>query len=140
MNFFDHDTFLSKLKDLDIDVKIVSLPNAHSNFHLEVNNIPVKPSEYNFFGYQCFGTYNQCSRNLKTDFNEEDVNVAIKKAISILQDEIQVHKFTPNYHSCKDFLNENFGKTQVEKNAIVRVFSLIKENYNDIIKYMKQKS
>jgi len=52
-----------------------------------------------------------------------------------MADEIKSISRIPNYHTCKDYLREKFGKTKIEKDAIERVLSIIKNNYNDIIRY-----
>jgi hypothetical protein len=51
--------------------------------------------------------------------------------------EIKSTNEVPNYHTCKDYLQKNFGKTKIEKESIDRVFGILKSNYNDIVRFIR---
>lgn len=131
---FDHDTFLFKLKDLGLELKVERISDT---FKLTLNGLHFYTKQWEVFGYECNDTYNPCSRTKQTDFTREDIDKAIKESIIILSAEIEYRKYIPNYYSCKDYLKANCGKTKVEKESIERVFTLIKSNYNNIVRYMK---
>ena len=131
---FSHDEFLLRLSNLGLFIKVESLNDRDFRFHLELNGLIVCGTKYPIFGYYCGGNYNSCSRSNQIEFSQKDIDNAVKESICILSKEISYLKKVPNYFSCKDYLNKHFGKTKAEKTAIDRVFKLIKDNYNDIIK------
>jgi hypothetical protein len=131
---FSHDDFLLRLSNLGLIIKVKSHNDRDFRFHLELNGLNICGSKYPLFGYYCGGNYNSCSRSNQTEFTQKDVDNAVKESITILSKEISDVSKVPNYFSCKDYLNKHFGKTKAEKAAIDRVFKLIKDNYNDIIR------
>jgi hypothetical protein len=131
---FSHDEFLLRLSNLGLTISIKSFDSSSSQYNLLLNSILVSREKYEIFGYLSSGTYNTCSRSNQTEFTQKDIDNAIKETISILSEEISDISRVPNYFTCKDYLNKHFGKTKVEKDAINRVFKLIKDNYNDIIR------
>ena len=130
---FSHDEFLLRLSNLGLFVKVESVNDRNFRFHLGLNGLNICGSKYPIFGYYCGGDYNSCSRSNQTEFTQKDIDNAVKESISILSREISDVSKVPNYFSCKDYLNKHW-KTKAEKTAIERVFKLIKDNYNDIIR------
>ena len=131
---FSHDEFLLRLSNLGLFIKVESVNDRDFRFHLELNGLNMCRSKYPLFGYYCGGNYNSCSRSNQVEFTQQDIDNAVKESICILSKEISDIRKVPNYFSCKDYLNKHFGKTKAEKTAIDRVFKLIKDNYNDIIR------
>lgn len=131
---FSHDEFLLKLSNLGLFIKVESNNGRDFRFHLELNGLNVCGLKYSFFGYYCGGDYNSCSRSNQTEFTQKDIDNAVKESMCIFSKEISDLSKVPNYFSCKDYLYKHFGKTKAEKTAIDRVFKLIKNNYNDIIR------
>ena len=131
---YTHVEFISKLNDLGFNVEVHGNNDRDYTFSLFVNGISILNRDYPLFGYYCGGAYNTCGRDDKKEFTLEDIEIAIKKCSDVLMNEIVSISKVPTYFDCRDFLNENFGKTQVEKNAIKRVFSILKSNYQDLIK------
>jgi hypothetical protein len=133
-DIFSHDEFLLRLSNLGIFIKVESFKDRDFRYHLELNGLNICGTKYPVFGYYCGGHYNSCSRSNKMEFTQKDIDNAVKESIYILSQEINDVRKVPNYFSCKDYLNKHFGKTKAEKSAIDRVFKLIKDNYNDIIR------
>ena len=131
---FSHDEFLLRLSNLGLLIKVESYNDRDFRFHLELNGLNICSKKYPIFGYYCGGNYNSCSRSNQNDFTQKNIDNAVKESICILSTEISDVRKVPNYFSCKDYLNKHFGKTKAEKSAIDRVFKLIKDNYNDIIR------
>jgi len=129
-----HSQFISKLKDLGFDIKVVSNNSSDCMYSLFVNSIKIPNIDYHLFGYYCGGAYASCARTNQENFSTKDIELAITKCSEVLMNEIISISKVPTYFDCKDFLNSNFGKTKVEKDAIKRVFSLLKENYQDLVK------
>jgi hypothetical protein len=134
---FSYDDFISKLKELGFDIQIVGYNDRDYRFRLEMNSISVSGVDYPLFGRYCGGNYNSCGRSDKNTFNQIDIDNAIKCCSKIMVEEIKSINEIPNYHTCKDYLNQHFGKTKVEKEAIERVFGILKNCYNDIIRSLK---
>ena len=131
---FSYEEFILKLKQLGFELKIVSGNDRDVSFDLLMNGIKVGGQDYPIFGRYCGGAYNTCGRSTQSVFTNEDLEKAINHCSKLLMNEIERVSKIPNYFTCKDYLNNNFGKTKVEKLAIDRVFKIIKENYNAIIR------
>jgi len=131
---FSYDEFILKLKDLGFELKIVSGNDRDVSFDLRMNGINVGGGNYPIFGRYCGGAYNTCGRSEQNIFTSKDLEKAINFCSKLLMKEIESVSKIPNYFTCIDYLHNNFGKTKVEKLAIDRVFKIIKENYNDIIR------
>ena len=115
-------------------MKIVSGNDRDVSFGLQMNGINVGGGNYPIFGRYCGGAYNTCGRSKQNIFTPKDLEKAIIFCSKLLMKEIERVSKTPNYFTCKNYLYKNFGKTKVEKSAIDRVFKIIKENYNAIIR------
>jgi hypothetical protein len=133
---FSYEELILKLEGLGFELKIVSGNDVHVSFSLQMNGINVGSQHYPIFGRYCGGAYNTCGRSNQTVFTNVDLEKAINHCSKLLMNEIEAVSLVPNYFTCKDYLYKNFGKTKVEKLAIDRVFKIIKENYNDIIRSM----
>ena len=134
---FSYNDFISKLKELGFDIKIVGFNDRDFRFSLEMNGLSVSGEDYPLFGRYCGGNYNSCGRSDKNEFSQIDIHNAIKCCSKILMSEIDRINKVPNYYTCKDYLNQHFGKTKVEKEAIERVFGILKNCYNDIVCSLK---
>lgn len=135
-----YDEFILRLKELGFNIEIKSINDRDFRFHLELNGIRVSGSDYPIFGMRCGGTYDSCSRSEQIEFTQDDINSAIKKSMEIINYEINTLKYAPNYHSCKDYFNQKTIKTKIEKDSIDRVFKMIKDDYNDIIRFEKNRT
>lgn len=133
-NIFSHSIFISKLKDLGFDIEVKSNKDGDYTYDLFVNGIRISTTDYRIFGYYCGGAYASCARTDKEEYSIEDIEIAITKCSEVLMSEIISISKVPSYFDCRDFLNLKFGKSKVEKDAIKRVLSLLKENYQDLIK------
>ena len=131
---FSYDEFILKLNNLGFELKIVSGNDRDISFDLRMNGLNVGGENYPIFGRYCGGAYNTCGRSEQNVFTSEDLEKAINFCSKLLMEEIESVSKIPNYFTCKDYLHNNFGKTKVEKLAIDRVFKIIKENYNAIIR------
>ena len=120
---FKHDIFKKKI---DLHIKC--------GFDLRMNGINVGGGNYPIFGRYCGGAYNTCGRSEQNIFTSKDLEKAINFCSKLLMKEIESVSKIPNYFTCRDYLHNKFGKTKVEKLAIDRVFKIIKENYNAIIR------
>lgn len=131
---FSHEEFLLRLSNLGLFIKVESVKDRDFRFHLELNGLNICDTKYPIFGYYCGGNYNSCGRSNQMEFTQKDIDNAVKESISVLLKEISDVSRIPNYFTCKDYLNKHFGKTKAEKDAIDRVFKLIKDNYNSIVR------
>ncbi len=134
-NSLSHSDFISNLKDLGFDIEIVGNNDRDYTFSLFLNGIRIPNNDYLIFGYYCGGAYASCARDKKSEFSEQDIETAIKKCSEILMNEIILISKVPSYFDCRDFLNsKKFGKSKIENDSIKRVLSLLKENYQDLVK------
>ena len=131
--FLTHSDFLSYLKDLGFDIRVIGNNDRDYTFNLEVNAIKIKNEDYPFFGYYCGGAYATCARTKKNEFTLDDIEIAIKKCSEVLMNEIVSISKVPTYFDCRDYLN-SFGKSKVEKDSIKRVLSILKENYQELVR------
>lgn len=139
-NHISYEDFVSKLKDLGFEMKIVGHNDRDYRHSLEVNGIRVNGSDYPVFGRFCGGNYNSCGFSEKTEFSQKDIDNAVKYCSKMLMDEIKRINEIPNYYTCKEYLDKKFGKTKIEKESIERVFRILKDNYNDNIRYILSKN
>lgn len=129
--------FLKELESYGVYIRVFIKSGTSESFLILNDRYRISSEYYEFFGYYCGGTYNPVWTSNKTEFNNDDIKLAIKNSINIIDDEYDSAHNKPTYYTCKEFLNNNFGKTKVEKQAIDRVFNLLKENYQDLWKYTK---
>jgi hypothetical protein len=129
-----HSDFITKLKNLGFYIEVKSDKSGDNTYKLFVNGVRISTIDYSIFGYICGGVYASCNRTEKENYILNDVENAVKKCSEILMNEIISISKVPTYFDCKDFLNSNFGKTKIEKESIKRVLSLLKENYQALIK------
>lgn len=134
---FSYCEFILKLKELGFNITVVGYNDRDYHHKLEMNGFPIAGDKYPLFGRYCGGAYNDCGFSTQNEFTQSDLNEAIKHCSEILMNEIESLNRIPNYHSCKDYLHKYFGKTKIEKESINRVFKILKDNYNDIIRFMQ---
>lgn len=128
-----HSDFISCLKFLGFDVRVIGSNDRDYTFRLEVNAIRIPNQDYPIFGYYCGGAYATCARTDKEEFTIKDIEIAIRKCSEIMMNEIVSISKVPTYFDCKDYLN-SFGKSKIDKESIKRVLSILKENYQELIK------
>lgn len=128
-----HSQFILKLKKLGFDIRVIGNNDRDYTFNLEVNAITIPNQDYPIFGYYCGGAYASCVRTKKEEFTIEDIEVAIIKCSEVLMSEIVSINKVPTYFDCRDYLN-SFGKSKIEKDSIKRVLTILKENYQELIK------
>lgn len=128
-----HSEFITTLKKLGFDVRVIGNNDRDYTFNLEVNAIRIQTVDYPIFGYYCGGAYATCARTKKTEFTIEDVETVIKKCSEIMMNEIVSISKTPTYFDCRDYLN-SYGKSKIDKESIKRVLSILKENYQELVK------
>jgi hypothetical protein len=128
-----HSDFISYLKNIGFDIRVVGNNDRDYTFNLEVNAIRISNQDYEIFGYYCGGAYVTCGRTKKEEFTIEDIEVAIKKCSDVLMREIISISKVPTYFDCRDYLN-SFGKSKIDKESIKRVLSILKENYQELIR------
>lgn len=134
---FSYEDFILKLKEIGFEIKVVGYNDRDFRFSLEMNGLFVSGKDYPLFGSYCGGDYNSCGRSNKNEFYQIDIDNAVKCCSKLMMGEIKRINEIPNYFTCKDYLEENFGKTKIEKDSINRVFGLLKNSYNDIIRSLK---
>ena len=127
----NRDEFLLKLSDR---FNITEVNKGEYTPRLEMNKLAISGDKYPLFGYYVGGTHYTCLRSDKNDFTQYDLEEAIKYCSGLLMSKIKRINRIPNYYTINDYL-KGFGKTKVEKDSIKRVFNILKENYNDIIRY-----
>lgn len=132
-NVLSHSDFISCLKNLGFDVRVIGNNNRDYTFSLEVNAIRIPPQDYPIFGYYCGGAYATCARTNKVEYTIGDIELAIKKCSEVMMSEIVSISRIPTFFDCRDYLN-SFGKSKIEKESIKRVMSILKENYQELIK------
>jgi hypothetical protein len=128
-----HSDFISCLKNLGFDVRVIGNNNRDYTFSLQVNAIRISNQDYSIFGYYCGGAYATCARTNKEEFTIKDIEIAIRKCSEVIMNEIVSISKTPTYFDCRDYLN-SLGKSKIEKESIKRVLSILKENYQELIK------
>jgi len=132
-----HEDFIKKLKDVGFDISVkYDGDSANSHCSLYVNGIKIDNIDYILFGYYCGGQYVPCCRTNKELFNDEDFEKALKICSKTLMNELEYIKKIPTYFDCKDFLTKKFGKTKVETEAIKRVLDLLKNNYQELRRFV----
>jgi len=133
-----HEDFIKKLKDVGFDISVkYDSDSASPHYSLYVNDsIKIDNADYISFGYYCGGAYATCCRTNKDLFNDEDFEKALKTCSKTLMNELEYIKKIPTYFDCKDFLTKKFGKTKVETEAIKRVLDLLKNNYQELRRFV----
>lgn len=137
MSFIDknltHSEFITSLKNLGFDIRVIGNNDCNHTFDLKLNAIRIPIEDYPIFGYYCGGAYASCNRSKKNDFPLEDLEIAMKKCSEILMNEIfQISKI-PSYFDCRDYLNSYEGN-KVEKSSINRVLNILKTNYQELVR------
>jgi len=128
-----HSDFILYLKNLGFDVRSVGQRDRDYTLHLEVNSIRIPNESYLALGYCMPSTYVQCGRTDKNEFSSKDIEEAIKICSQALMSEIVSISKIPTYFDCRDFLNL-YGKSKIEKDSIKRTLSILKENYQQLVK------
>jgi hypothetical protein len=128
-----HSEFILSLKNLGFDVMVVGQRDRDYSLRLEVNSIRIPNENYLAFGYCTPSTYVTCGRTDKNEFSLRDIEEAIKICSQVLMSEIVSISKVPTYFDCRDFLN-SYGKSKIEKDSIKRTLSILRDNYQQLIK------
>ena len=131
---YSHKEFLDILRTkYSIDIQVVYDQETHLT--LELNNHMITGEDLKAFGYEQRGQYNPLPRTNQEIFTDNDIQNAIKVAVTSLSKSLKASEGCVQYQDVRDFLyliSKDEKSKKVVVKAIERVLDILADNFQYI--------